>query len=50
MAGSGLARRRGAAKTLADLKSELARIKVDAESLLDRQSAVAARMDSLGRQ
>ena len=40
----------GAAKTLTDLKSELARIKVDAESLLDRQSAIAARMDSMGRQ
>ena len=40
----------GAARTLAELKSELARIKVDAESLLDRQSAIAARMDSMGTQ
>ena len=39
----------GAAKTLAELKSELARIKVDAESLLDRQLEIAARMDSMGR-
>jgi hypothetical protein len=39
-----------AAKTLAELKSELARIKVDAESLLDRQLEIAARMDSMGRQ
>ena len=40
----------GAAETLAELKSELARIKVDAESLLDRQLEIAARMDSMGRQ
>jgi len=40
----------GAAKTLAELKSELACIKVDAESLLDRQLEIAARMDSMGRQ
>ena len=39
----------GAAKTLAELKSELSRIKVDAESLLDRQLEIAARMDSMGR-
>lgn len=38
----------GAAKTLAELKSELARIKVDAESLLNRQQEIAARMDSMG--
>ncbi len=40
----------GAAETLAELESELARIKVDAESLLDRQLEIAARMDSMGRQ
>ncbi len=40
----------GAAKTLAELKSELVRIKVDAESLLDRQLEIAARMDSMGWQ
>lgn len=39
-----------AAETLAELKSELARIKVDAESLLDRQLEIAAGMDSIGRQ
>ncbi len=39
----------GAAKTLAELKSELMRIKGDAESLLDRQLEIAARMDSMGR-
>jgi hypothetical protein len=39
----------GAAKTLAELNSELERIKVDAESLLDRQLEIAARMDSMGR-
>ncbi len=39
----------GAAETLVELKSELARIKVDAESLLDRQLEIAARMDSMGR-
>jgi len=50
MAGQVLLDAEGAAKTLAELKSELARIKVDAESLLDRQSAIAARMDSMGRQ
>jgi hypothetical protein len=40
----------GAVKTLAELKAELTRIKVDAESLLDRQLEIAARMDSMGRQ
>jgi hypothetical protein len=40
----------GAAKTLVELESELARIEADAESLLDRQSAIATRMDSMGRQ
>lgn len=40
----------GAARTLAELKSELARIRVDAESLLDRQQEIAARMDSMGEQ
>ncbi len=39
-----------ATETLAELKSELARIKVDAESLLDRQLEIAARMDSMERQ
>jgi hypothetical protein len=39
----------GAAKTLTELTSELARIKVDAEALLDRQLEIAARMDSMGR-
>lgn len=37
-----------AAKTLAELESELGRIATDAESLLDRQLEIAARMDSLG--
>lgn len=40
----------GAAKTLAELQSELSRIKVDAESLLDRQQEIATRMDSMGTQ
>jgi len=39
----------GAAETLAELNSELARINVDAESLLERQLEIAARMDSMGK-
>ena len=39
----------GAAETLAELKSELGRIRLEAESLLDRQLEIAARMDSMGR-
>lgn len=36
-----------AEKTLAELESELARIEIDAESLLDRQIEIAARLNSM---
>lgn len=38
---------KGAERTLAELESELARIETDAESLLDRQIEIAARLNSM---